>query len=119
MPDGLKYIGDYAFAFCFDLTAVTISDNVKSIGIYAFDYCLHLTYLKIPDNIEYISNYSFSNCPNLIYIYFKCLNEYVDNCFPARYEREYEWKIKGLCLHCGGAFSIFGKCKSCGQNKDY
>ena len=24
-----------------------------------------------------------------------------------------------LCIHCGGKFNIFGKCKNCGRKKDY
>lgn len=80
-------------------------------------FCSNLTYLTISDNIEHMDNYS---CQNLIYIDFKYLNEFVYNCFPTGYEREYKCgKVKGLCLHYGGAFSIFGICKHCGDKKDY
>ncbi len=36
-------IGDWAFAYCYSLTSVTIPDGVTSIGDYAFEWCTRLT----------------------------------------------------------------------------
>ncbi|MDR3254952.1 MAG: hypothetical protein LBT31_05255 [Synergistaceae bacterium] len=35
-------------------------------------------------------------------------------------EQRVEWRRKGFCQHCGGAFSrFFKKCRNCGRQKDY
>jgi hypothetical protein len=36
MPSSVTSIGDYAFAYCFNLTEVVIPDSVTSIWDYAF-----------------------------------------------------------------------------------
>jgi hypothetical protein len=36
IPDSVTSIGDFAFAYCFDLKSITIPDSVTSIGSSAF-----------------------------------------------------------------------------------
>ena len=51
-------IGDRAFAFCWRLKSVTLSDNVISIGNYAFGSA-PLESIHIPDGLVTIGDYAF------------------------------------------------------------
>ena len=43
IPDSVTTIGYSAFAYCSNLTSVTIGDSVTTIGSSAFAYCTKLT----------------------------------------------------------------------------
>ena len=60
----LKYIGNYAFHYCFNLTSVTIPNSVTRIGIYAFSNC-GLKSVTIPNSVTSIGNYAFEYCKGL------------------------------------------------------
>ena len=47
MDGSVTSIGDYAFAYCYDLTNITIPDSVKSIGNGAFYGCSSLTVITV------------------------------------------------------------------------
>ena len=86
IPDTVKEIGAYAFAWCYNLETLTIPDSVTTIGDhafygsefeivssfgglteigdYAFAYC-NFTTFDIPEGIETIGNYAFYDCYNL------------------------------------------------------
>ena len=85
--DGIESIGYGAFAYCYNLTSVTIPDSVTSlgwaafggsaltkitggngivrIGEYSFAECYGLTSITIPDNVTWIGEYAFSDCYRL------------------------------------------------------
>ncbi len=65
MPSGVIAIGDYAFADCDELTALTLPENLISIGEGAFYNCRNLQTLTLPDSVETIGNYAFSDCSQL------------------------------------------------------
>ena len=58
-------IGGYAFAFCYDLTSVTIPNSVTEIEEEAFYGCSSLTSVTIPDSVTTIGDYAFSWCESL------------------------------------------------------
>ena len=58
-------IGDYAFAYCYGLTSVTIPNSVTSIGDGAFSECYSLTSINIPNSVTSIGDYAFLYCPGL------------------------------------------------------
>ncbi len=58
-------IGEYAFYYCSNLTAITIPNSVTTIGRYAFDDCSSLTAITIPNSVTKIDYYAFSYCSNL------------------------------------------------------
>ncbi|MGM9859359.1 MAG: leucine-rich repeat protein [Muribaculaceae bacterium] len=58
-------IGDTAFAYCIDLTSVTIPNTVNSIDERAFYYCSDLTSITIPDAVTYIGKEAFARCSGL------------------------------------------------------
>ena len=55
-------IGDYAFAYCYGLTSVTIPNSVTSIGDGAFAECYSLTSINIPNSVKSIGNFAFRGC---------------------------------------------------------
>ena len=58
-------IGGWAFHDCYNLTNVTISDGVISIGGCAFYNCDSLTSVTIPDSVESIGDDAFYDCYSL------------------------------------------------------
>ena len=62
IPNGVTYIGAYAFDFCKDLTSVTIPNSVTSIGNAAFYGCSGLTSVTIPNSVTSIGGAAFYGC---------------------------------------------------------
>ena len=67
--DGVDYtvtaIGDYAFAQCSELTAVTLPSTLVSIGKRAFTKCEALTSVQLPDAITSMGTYVFYKATGL------------------------------------------------------
>ena len=63
IPDGVKKIGDFAFAHCEDIVSVTISSSVQTIGKSAFIDCRKLETIVIPKSIKAIGEACFEYCP--------------------------------------------------------
>lgn len=57
-------IGDSAFAFC-DVEQVTLNSNLKYIDEYAFAFCHYLKSIAIPDRVVNVGNYAFQECKRL------------------------------------------------------
>lgn len=64
-PESVVRISDHAFAGCFYLTTIDISEGVTEIGIASFDYCVNLTEINLPSTLNSIGNYAFSSCFSL------------------------------------------------------
>ncbi len=62
IPDGVVSIGNFAFAYCLDLTSVTIPESVTSIGEKAFYRCESLTSITIPEGVTSIGKQAFRDC---------------------------------------------------------
>ncbi len=65
---GVTSIGDFAFAYCQNLTFVYIPGTVKSIGDSAFIRCENLKEIYIPDTVTEIGASTFAYCLNLAQI---------------------------------------------------
>ena len=64
--DGVKVIGQYAFAGLSNLTSVTIPSSVQTIGAYAFYQCRNsLTSITLPSSILNINQSAFRECTSL------------------------------------------------------
>lgn len=71
IPEGVQYIGNYAFAGC-NISAISFPKSIVSIGGGAFERCENLIDVFFPvtgtefmSGIEAIGPYAFDNCRNL------------------------------------------------------
>ncbi len=64
IPEGVKYIGDFAFAES-SISYVVLPETLVSIGEYAFSECESMTEIVIPDSVTEIGEYAFYNCDAL------------------------------------------------------
>jgi hypothetical protein len=64
VPGSVTSIGDSAFAACYFLSSVTLSNTV-TIGAEAFAFCFGLTSVAIPAGVASIESGAFLNCDNL------------------------------------------------------
>lgn len=67
VPKGVELIAPSAFAYCENLTGVTVADSVTAIGAEAFFDCRNLTDLTIPDSVTDVAINSFTGCQQLQY----------------------------------------------------
>ena len=63
--EGVKVIGNRAFAFCNSLTIINIPNSVTTIGILTFDGCESLTNISIPNSVTTIGVSAFWGCDSL------------------------------------------------------
>ncbi|MDD4019880.1 MAG: leucine-rich repeat domain-containing protein, partial [Kiritimatiellae bacterium] len=62
IPSGVTLIGEWAFAGCSSLTAITIPDSVTTIGASAFRLCAGLTDVTFGAGTVDIGNVAFFRC---------------------------------------------------------
>ncbi len=62
LPEGILKIGSYAFLECEKMTSIYIPDTVAEIGASAFYFCYALTSITIPEGITTIEDNTFSCC---------------------------------------------------------
>ena len=65
IPDGVKAIGEWAFARCSNMEEVTIPDSVVRIERSAFDRCTGLKSVTLPPCLTRIGEWAFSNCSHM------------------------------------------------------
>ena len=69
VPEGVRVIGEYAFANHKDLLSVELPESLVEIGSWAFDRCERLGRIRLPDHLESIGNNAFYACYNLTRIH--------------------------------------------------
>ena len=84
IAEGVKYIGQYAFNNCYELTKAVLPESLTSIGSYAFCQCSALQEINLPDglteiptrcffgtslgsvvlpsSVKHVGDYAFSSC---------------------------------------------------------
>lgn len=65
IPDSVKIMGKYTFAFCSSLKEITLPEGITKIPDYAFDRCTNLTKVNILGNLNTIGIRAFSECRSL------------------------------------------------------
>ena len=65
IPDGVKIIGGYSFAFNENIQKVIIPNTVVKIGNSAFKDCKALEQINIPNSVVGIDNNAFNSCLSL------------------------------------------------------
>lgn len=69
LPKTLKRIGEFSFQMCPGLTAIGIPDNVETIGKAAFSSCTKLKEVVLPPKLTEIDFHMFYACTELLYVY--------------------------------------------------
>ena len=59
LPEGLTYLGNYAFFGAAKLKSITLPSTLTTIGLGAFDECAGLTGIKIPSDVKTIKEGAF------------------------------------------------------------
>lgn len=70
LPESATNIGPGVFAYCQNLTSVTIPDKVQRIGSLAFLRCNSLSKMVLPKSLKKIDEYAFNYCSNLTDVQF-------------------------------------------------
>ena len=65
LPEGLTYLGDYAFFRAANLKSITLPNTLTTIGGAAFYECTGLTDITIPSNVKTIDEGAFFGCTGL------------------------------------------------------
>lgn len=65
IPSSVKWIGQSAFEGCSSLQSVVFAGGVKSIGHSAFRVCNALECVELPDSLESLGDCAFEACYNL------------------------------------------------------
>lgn len=65
LPEGLTYLGDYAFDSAAELKSITLPSTLTTIGGAAFYECTRLTDITIPSDIKTIDSMAFFGCTGL------------------------------------------------------
>jgi hypothetical protein len=71
LPASVTGIGASAFAGCTGLTALTLPASVTGIGWFAFEACTGLTSIAIPASVNALGWYAFGACSGLTRVCFK------------------------------------------------
>ena len=65
LPEGLTYLGNYAFFGAAKLKSITLPSTLTTIGLAAFDECAGLTDITIPSDVKTIKEGAFGGCTGL------------------------------------------------------
>ena len=79
---GLRTLGRHAFYHCRSLRSAELQEGLRSIGTRAFSGCSQLKTLFIPDSVTSIEYKAFNNCEKLVLLVNK-------GTYAARYCRQY------------------------------
>jgi len=134
IPDGVKEIGESAFAQALTVERVVIPQGVKKIRKRAFVDCSYLTHVEIPASVEEIDRTAFTlsdtiysegtrDSPTLKHVK-------MDEAMWFRYYTLFPYAQEGRrllhrqceyrCLRCGNKIGFFnGKCSQCGILAEY
>ena len=65
LPEGLRFIGKYAFYNCNSLAAINLPSSLETIGASAFQNCYQLGQITLPESLLSIGREAFANCNSL------------------------------------------------------
>lgn len=86
VPDGVKAVGEMAFAYNKTVQRVIIPEGVTEICANAFERCTALKSISLPESLRTIGETAFRDCPSLTDITLpKGLTHIGENIFEPRY----------------------------------
>ena len=65
IPNGVKYIGEWAFGACDQLINITLPDGIVFVGASAFYDCTGLKSITLPSSVSYIGDRAFKVCGSI------------------------------------------------------
>lgn len=65
VSSNVSMIGEHAFAYCSNLTSVSLPNSVTTVGDYAFRDCEGLTSVSLTNSVTDLGNATFSDCKAL------------------------------------------------------
>jgi hypothetical protein len=68
MPDGVRYIGAYAFGSrsgISSLSSIQLSERLEIIGGFAFSGCIKLSSISFPSGLNSLGGYAFFSCTSI------------------------------------------------------
>ncbi len=65
IPEGVKSIGESAFASCKELSSLTLPEGVEVIEPRAFSDCTDLSSITLPESLVSVGEFAFYNCSSL------------------------------------------------------
>lgn len=65
IPNGVEYIGDFAFWGCSSLSSISIPGSVSFIDENAFSYCSSLHSVSLDEGVKEVRDFAFAYCTNL------------------------------------------------------
>ena len=65
LPNGITYIGDAAFGYCFWLKNIIWPNGTKCVKQYTFYECVRLEEVTLPEGLTTICDFAFLNCKAL------------------------------------------------------
>ena len=65
IPNGVKYIGGWAFGACDQLINITLPDGIIFVGVSAFYECTGLKSITLPSSVSYIGDRAFKVCGSI------------------------------------------------------
>ena len=68
MPEGLTYVGKYAFSDCTYLFRSIMPNSLLKVGEGVFKDCENLEYVKYTSGVSYIPQFCFEGCTKLSYV---------------------------------------------------
>jgi hypothetical protein len=71
IPENIKYIGERAFSYCYELSSITLPKGLEVIGDNVFQHCLKLQEITIPASVHTVGKTTFQYCTNLEKITFE------------------------------------------------
>lgn len=107
LSEGLEYLGDEVFGYCYSLEEITIPNSVNSLGVSAFYDCRSLKSASIGENIKNIGKQTFSYCNALESIVFPEIMETIGEqafanctslqqfCYPKGIKKIYNNTLSG------------------------
>ena len=65
LPATVRNIGNWAFAYCNQLSSVLLPSAISAIGDFAFSYCPGLQSMVLPEDLRSLGAYAFYSCSGL------------------------------------------------------